>query len=267
MISIYNDFTKIKSDIEYIKMNIENILNILSINKTGNNNGNNSGVISNNNTCNNNNNNNNNSNNNSNNNNNENDIQTELNLVYSFDSNINNIPKSNRFLNIMKEEEILTQSICDSLIKECLNYTLLYNWNKFEYNNSFVDIIDINKLKDFCNLLSDFLQNKIFPKIIDLYKLKNNLHICFKLIDLFIHKCNNENEPSYINIHSKKTIFSFLIPLNKNNNEILFESNQQFSLNKGDILIYCGNQKCSLKKTDDTNNYFLIGNIEFYFYK
>lgn len=261
MISIYNDIQKIKKDIDFIKTKIENILNTLSINKPGNNdvtlnNVNNSSIISNNDrynsgTC----------------NNNENDIQIELNMVYSFDSNINNISKSNRFLNIIKEEEILTQSICDSLIKECLNYTLLYNWNKFEYNNSFIDIIDINKLKDFCNFLSDFLQNKIFPKIIDLYKLKNNLHICFKLIDLFIYKCNNENEPSCMNIHSKKTIFSFLIPLNKNNNEILFESKQQFNLNKGDILIYCGNQKCLLQKMDDTNNYFLIGNIEFYFYK
>ena len=182
-------------------------------------------------------------------------VQDELNefLLKNSESQL-----SNRFLNIFVQPNIFDFSNNDFILSECNKC----DWKNICLNDKNFNIIEVDDVKSICNDISTLLYDKLFPILIKLYELKNVLHICFNVIDLFFL---NVEDNKMLNIYTKNTIFTICISL-EDNKKIKFNNEKTFLLNKGDAIIYCGNQENYIIDNNE-KNVFLIINVEMNYYK
>lgn len=179
-------------------------------------------------------------------------LDKNKNINEEIDDSMNNRTNliENRFEKICLQTNIFDSSNIQMILEKCNEM----EFNKKQIRNEVYDILDIETFQDICDLISHKINDEIFPYIIKSYELKNLLHICFKIIDLFIIKVDVNDK---LNVYTEKTLFTLCIPL-QDSNVIDYKNNKTISANIGDTIIYCGNKE----NITHVGGYFIIINIE-----
>jgi len=139
-------------------------------------------------------------------------------------------------------KNFLTYEECDLIIKEGENYASKYDWTKKRHDNYPTTDNKLNENWNCYNFLVYKIKNKLYPHYKSLFKINTN-----KLFidELFIAKYdgNNKNSQKSLRKHIDAYEFSFIIGLNDNyqgGGTRFIKDNNIVKLNKGDIVIFCG---------------------------
>lgn len=147
--------------------------------------------------------------------------------------------------------------ICDWIINEC-EITKLSTWQESAIENCLTEELDIEKIPYLLRLFLQSISN-ISQKIKEFYSLSDNCVI--NIVSLFIKKYKSDSENS---IELKKNNRSFVINILLSNetdfeNEgFVFDNNEIFKINQGDVVIYSGNTENSFLKLKKGVQYSLI---------
>ena len=136
----------------------------------------------------------------------------------------------------------LSSKECDSIIQEGESYSSIYGWTTKRHDNyPTTDNQITSKWKCYSNIEKKIKQ-KLYPEFSDLFTINKSL---LKIEELFIAKYDGDlnNTQKSLEPHVDGSEFSFIVALNDNymgGGTYFVKNKKTVHLNKGDVVIFCG---------------------------
>jgi hypothetical protein len=162
-------------------------------------------------------------------------------------------------------ENVLDRKICEWIIFESEEHAKINGgWNRYRHEEAFTTDIQIKKIKNLSNFITNFVIMNIFPAI-EKYTNFEKLHLVIR--DLFVVKYSHEAQ-NELEIHRDGSTISFNILLNEktefDGGGTIFKldsGDSIYNINRGDMLLHCGRIEHGGVKIKRGVRYILIGFI------
>jgi hypothetical protein len=188
-------------------------------------------------------------------------INAKLNIIENLDIKQTINTSSKKFIQRFNYKNFYNTFSCNWLINEINNYII--NNTEFINNKNKINIENINSILNF--VLFSFQQ--IIKFLCISYSIDENNNE-FQISDIFIIKnINNDNlQDLSNNFEQDKSTFSIKILLNNNfsGGNLIFDDDLIYYLEKGEMIIHNGNDKCNFKSIENGTQYVLCGLINIY---
>lgn len=159
----------------------------------------------------------------------------------------------------------LTNDECNLIIKEANQYGYKNTWTTDRHNNYPTTDNKVVETWKCYGLLEKKIKTQLFPYYEGKYHLKPNI---LSIIELFIAKYdgNEENTQKKLEPHVDGSEFSFIIALNNDyegGGTRFIKENKTIHLNRGDIVVFCGQTKHEGLEVAKGVRYILPGFIRY----
>lgn len=159
----------------------------------------------------------------------------------------------------------LTNDECNAIIKEANQYGYKNTWTTDRHNNYPTTDNKVMETWKCYGLLEQKIKTQLFPYYEGKYNLKPNI---LSIIELFIAKYdgNERNTQKRLEPHVDGSEFSFIIALNEDyegGGTRFIKENKTIHLNRGDIVVFCGQTKHEGLEVTKGVRYILPGFIRY----
>ena len=157
----------------------------------------------------------------------------------------------------------LSNEECDSIIKEGENYSSIHGWTTKRHDNYPTTDNKINTNWKCYSNIEKKIKQILYPEFSNLFNINKTL---LEIEELFIAKYdgNLNNAQKSLDFHEDDSEFSFIIALNDNyeGGGTYFVKNKKIvNLNKGDVVIFCGQTRHGGLPVTEGVRYILPGFI------
>lgn len=191
-------------------------------------------------------------------------IRNELEPFYQGSTVCSRLYMENKNKPLSVLPNIISTSMCRSIIQEAEDYARLYGWTTDRHDNYPTTDNQITSEWNTYNYISSVVHNRVFKEVERLYNVRASE---LGINEFFVAKYHNaKNQQSKLDAHVDGSEFSFVLALNddyEGGGTEFVKSKEIVNLNTGDCLIFSGQNRHRGIKVKKGTRYILTGFLNY----